>query len=137
MLLIKKGSKKTSLRLPLQITGILFLAPTVEPLKVKVSNANSTSLNVTWIAPPPSETHGKIRQYSIRYRKVNCKTTSSDLGAWTYVHTNETLRFTTITGLAKWSCYAVQVCAVTIKNGKWSTEIQRRTSEDGKIIYIL
>ena len=114
-----------------------FLAPTAEPSNVKVSNASSTSLNVTWNPPPPSETHGKIRQYSIRYRKVNCKTTSSDLGAWTFVYTNETLRFTTITGLAKWSCYAVQVCAVTIKNGKWSTEILCRTNEDGKIIYIL
>ena len=95
------------------------------------------SLIVTWNPPPSSETHGKIRQYSIRYRKVNCETTSSNLGALTYIYTDEILRTTTITGLAKWSCYAVQVCAVTIESGKWSTEIQRRTSEDGKIVCIL
>ena len=114
-----------------------FLAPTAEPSDVEVFNASSMSLIVTWNPPPSSETHGKIRQYSIRYRKVNCKTTSSDLGVWTYVYTNETLRCTTITGLAKWSCYAVQACAVTIKHGKWSAEIQRRTSEDGKIVCII
>ena len=118
--------------------GLFFLsAPTAEPLNVEVSNASSTSLIITWKPPPPSETHGKIRQYSIRYQKVNCKATSSILKAWTYVNTNETLRFTTVTSLAKWSCYAVQVSAVTIKNGKWSTEIQCRTSEDGKITNIL
>ena len=116
---------------------VFFLAPRAEPLNVKVVNASSTSLIVTWNPPPPSETHGKIRQYINRYRKVNCKATSSNLKAWTHISTNETLRFTTITGLAKWSCYAIQVSALTIKNGKWSTEIQRRTSEDGRMIYVL
>ena len=38
-----------------------------------------------------------------------------------------------ITGLMKWSCYEVQVRAVTIKNGPWSGIVQQRTSEDGKL----
>ena len=39
-----------------------------------------------------------------------------------------------ITGLIKWTCYEVQVRAVTIKNGIYSGSVKQRTSEDGKMI---
>ena len=45
-----------------------------------------------------------------------------------------TVRSFDITDLAKWSCYGIQIRAVTIKNGKWSDEISQRTSEYGKMI---
>ena len=37
-----------------------------------------------------------------------------------------------ITGLTEWSCYDVQVVAVTIGDGAWSEVVRQRTSEDGK-----
>ena len=42
-----------------------------------------------------------------------------------------------ITGLMKWSCYEVQVGAVTVKNGKWSDTVEHQTSEDGKEVCLL
>ena len=42
-----------------------------------------------------------------------------------------------ITGLMKWSCYEVQVGAVTVKNGKWGDTVEHRTSEDGKEVCLL
>ena len=34
--------------------------------------------------------------------------------------------------LIKWSCYIVQVRAVTTKNGTWNKAVIHRTNEDGK-----
>ena len=111
-----------------------FLAPTAAPLNLQVSNSSSTSFMLTWDPPPQNETNGFIRQYSIRYRRLICNSNlRSVLTDWTLIHVSRTARFGEIKGLAKWSCYAVQINAVTIKNGMWSEEIQRRTSEDGKI----
>ena len=54
-----------------------------------------------------------------------------------YVDVNGTTRYTELVDLAKWSVYAVQINALTVRNGKWSTEIQHQTSEDGKNGHIL
>ena len=86
-----------------------------------------------WDPPPQNETHGIIRQYSIRYRRVTCDFPSTHVTTWTLLNLSGAKRFTEIKDLTKWSCYAVQINAATVKTGKWSEEIQRRTSEDGKI----
>ena len=116
---------------------LFLLASTSGPLNVKVSDTSSTSVVIKWDPPLQNETHGTIQKYIVRYGKVNCKSTSSNLTAWIFIYVNGTMMFTDIRGLKKWSCYSIQVNAVTIKKGKWSIEVQHRTSEDGKIMLIL
>ena len=113
-----------------------FIAPTSGPLNVQVSNTSSTSLGVTWVRPPPNETHGVIRQYDIRYQRVDCDSSATALSNWAHKIVDGSVLSTEITNLEKWSCYAVQVRAVTIKDGVWSNKVQQRTSEDGTIIYL-
>ena len=110
-----------------------FLAPTAGPKHVQVSNTNSTSLRVTWDLPLLNETHGIIREYHMRYRKVQCTYNGSSSTAWVPEIVNGSTISLDITGLMKWSCYEVQIRAVTIKNGLWSGIVQQRTSEDGKL----
>ena len=113
-----------------------FIAPTSGPLNVQVSNTSSTSLGVTWVRPPPNETHGVIRQYDITYQRVNCSSSATALSNWAQKIVDGSVLSTEITNLTKWSCYAIQIRAVTIKDGVWSDKVQQRTSEDGSIIYL-
>ena len=113
-------------------------APTAGPTNVQVSNTSSTSKLVTWNPPPQNETHGIICQYDIRYRKVECNSSANNSSsAWIERTVKGSTTSLDITGLMKWSCYEVEVRAVTIKNGPWSGTVERRTSEDGKIIVSL
>ena len=113
-------------------------APTAVPTNLQVSNTSSTSKRVTWNPPPQNETHGIIRQYDIRYQKVECNSSANNSSsAWVERNVNGSTTSLDITGLMKWSCYEVEVRAVTIKNGPWSGTEERRTSEDGKIIISL
>ena len=113
---------------------VYFLAPTAGPSNFQVLNTSSTSLAATWDPPHQNETHGIIRKYSVRYREVICGSTWENLTSWTLININSAVRFAEIKELTKWSCYAVQVNAATVKDGKWSGEIICRTSEDGKMI---
>ena len=113
-----------------------ILAPTTGPLNVQVSNTSATSLKVTWNPPLQNETHGRIRQYRIRYRKFDCSSSFIYLTTWTYINVGRTKGYAHIEGLTKWSCYGVQIRAMTIKNGKWSEEVRQRTSEHGNILFV-
>ena len=44
---------------------------------------------------------------------------------------------TKLPNLTKWSCYEIQILAVTIKNGVWSDVKKHRTSEDGRTFYFV
>ena len=112
---------------------LIFLsAPTTGPTDVQVSNTSSGSLLVTWDRPLLNETHGIIRQYVIRYRKVHCNSNANSSLGWVVETVNGSTTSLDITGLVKWNCYEFQVRAVTIMNGPWSGTVQQRTSEDGK-----
>ena len=117
-----------------EISKLLFFlsAPTAGPTDVQVSNTTSTSLRVTWDRPLLNETHGIIRQYVIRHRKVQCNSNANSSLGWVVETVNGSTTSLDITSLVKWSCYEVQVRAVTIMNGPWSGTVQQRTSEDGK-----
>ena len=112
--------------------SVYVLAPTAGPLNIQVSYTGSTSLTVKWDPPLQREIHGNIRQYSVRYRKVNCSPSSKDVNAWDFVNVKGTMTFAKITDLAASSCYGIQISAVTIRNGKWSAEIRHQTSSRGK-----
>ena len=91
-------------------------------------------LRVTWDRPPENETHGNICQYDIRYRKVDCDSNLTSNASWTYQVVSGNLTSGEIGNLTKWSCYQVQIRAVTILKGVWNEIKQRRTSEDGKAL---
>ena len=57
-------------------------APTAGPTNVQVSNTSSTNLRVIWNRPPQNEAHGMIRQYILRYRKVECDNGSVSSLGW-------------------------------------------------------
>ena len=103
-------------------------------MKLEVSNTSSTTLRVTWDRPPENETHGNIRQYDIRYREMDCDLNLRSNASWTYQAVSGNLTSAEIGNLTKWSCYQVQIRAVTILKGVWSETKQRRTSEDGKAL---
>ena len=63
---------------------------------------------------------------------LDCNLASINLTEWMFMNVGGTMRYAVITNLARWSCYAVQIFPLNISNGKWSKEIQWRTSEDGK-----
>ena len=113
---------------------IIVLAPTAGPINVQVSNTSSTSLLATWNAPPLNETHGIIREHSIRYQDIACGVGNVSSITWVERTVNGSTTSLDITGLMKWTCYEVQVRAVTIKNGIYSRSVKQRTSEDGKMI---
>ena len=52
--------------------------------------------------------------------------------SWSTVTVNGSLTSLELNNSTKWSCYTVQVRAVTIESGTWSETKQHRTREDGK-----
>ena len=77
---------------------------------------------------------------------VHCTTSNIGCGAgagavssmsWVERTVNVPATSLDISGLMKWSCYEVQVRAVTIKNGIYSVSVKEWTSENGKRIYLL
>ena len=115
---------------------IFLSAPTGAPQSVNVTVTSSTTLELKWAPPLKAETNGVIREYSIRYRQVECTTNGTNLTAWTTSTVNGSKTSTELKNLAKWSCYEVQIRAVTIKSGVWSDSKQSRTREDGKRVKI-
>ena len=123
---------------------LFFVAPTGAPLNVTVTDTSSTTLQVTWDRPSEAEIHGLIRQYNIQYRQVECTvagksqtngtnpTNGTNALSWSTVTVNGSVTSVDLSNLTKWSCYEVQVRAVTIKIGVWSETKQHRTREDGK-----
>ena len=67
---------------------------------------------------------------------MNCSSSATALSNWTHKVVDGSVFSTEITNLEKWSCYPVQIRAVTIKDGVWSDKLQQRTSEDGIIMYL-
>ena len=116
---------------------IITLAPTAGPTNVQVSNTSSTSLLVTGNRPPDNETHGIIREYTVRYRGIGCNVGAVSKLPWVEKTVIGSTTSLNISHLMKWSCYEVQVRAVTIKNGIYSGSVEQRTSEDGKRKYLL
>ena len=116
---------------------IIILAPTAAPTNVQVSNTSSTNLLVTWNPPSLNETHGIISEYTVQYRSIGCGAGAVSSMSWVERTVNVPTTSLDISGLMKWSCYEVQVRAVTIKNGIYSGSVKQRTSEDGKRIYLL
>ena len=99
-----------------------FVAPSASPVNVEGIVLSSTSILLSWDAPPPHHQNGLIHLYAVNVTEeetgkefgVTAQNTSATLES---LHPNYHYRFT--------------VTAVTVLPGPPSSEITIRTDEDG------
>ncbi len=104
-------------------------APSAPPQDVHLLSLSSTSIKVSWVAPPAASRHGAIVRYTVSYQAVNSEDTERhevpDIGADVTSYVLE--------GLEKWTEYQVWVRAHTdVGSGPESTAVRVRTNEDGR-----
>lgn len=92
----------------------------------------STSLKVSWVAPPADSRHGAIVRYTISYQAPAGEDTERhdvpDIGADATSYVLE--------GLEKWTEYDVWVRAHTdVGPGPESVPVKIRTKEDGRFTH--
>nr|XP_055058540.1 receptor-type tyrosine-protein phosphatase F-like isoform X2 [Misgurnus anguillicaudatus] len=102
-------------------------APSAPPQDVHLLSLSSTSIKVSWVAPPAASRHGAIVRYTVSYQAVNGEDSErhdvTDIGADASSYVLE--------GLEKWTEYQVWVRAHTdVGPGPESTAVRVRTNED-------
>lgn len=113
----------TSLPLPLHSP-----APSAPPQEVHLLSLSSTSIQVSWTAPPAASRHGNIVRYSLAYQASSGEDTERhevpDIPADATSHT--------LAALEKWTEYQVWVRAHTdVGPGPESPAARIKTKEDG------
>ncbi|XP_026137519.1 receptor-type tyrosine-protein phosphatase F-like isoform X8 [Carassius auratus] len=101
--------------------------PSAPPQDVHLLSLSSTSIKVSWVAPPAASRHGAIVRYTVSYQAVNGEDTERhevpDIGA--------DASSCVLEGLEKWTEYQVWVRAHTdVGPGPESTAVRIRTNED-------
>ncbi|XP_041134226.1 receptor-type tyrosine-protein phosphatase F-like isoform X8 [Polyodon spathula] len=101
--------------------------PSAPPQEVHAVSLSSTSIKVSWVAPPAGSRHGAIVQYTVAYQAVNGedgeKHEVSSISAEATSYVMETLE--------KWTEYMVWVRAHTdVGPGPESPPVHVRTDED-------
>lgn len=104
-------------------------APSAPPQEVHLVSLSSTSLKVSWVAPPAASRHGAIVRYTVSYQALSGEDTErqevADIGA-------DASSFV-LEGLEKWTEYQVWVRAHTdVGPGPESAPVKMRTKEDGR-----
>lgn len=102
--------------------------PSAPPQEVQLASLSSTSLKVSWVAPPAASRHGAIVRYTVSYQALAGEDTErhevTGIGADATSHVLE--------GLEKWTEYQVWVRAHTdVGPGPESAAVKMRTKEDG------
>ena len=99
----------------------LYAAPLSPPSNVSGSAIDSTTLSLSWVAPPAP--HNGI----IRYYTVNL--TETDTGVQILIESETTS--IVISSLHPYYTYEVVVAAVTVANGPYSPPLVLQLPEDG------
>ncbi|XP_026230047.1 receptor-type tyrosine-protein phosphatase F isoform X3 [Anabas testudineus] len=101
--------------------------PSAPPQEVHLVSLSSTSLKVSWVAPPAASRHGAIVRYTVSYQALagedteRHEVTGIGADATSYV----------LEGLEKWTEYQVWVRAHTdVGPGPESSPVKMRTKED-------
>ena len=102
--------------------------PGEAPLNVAAVNSSSTSVLVSWQPPTPELTFGILREFVIRYNLIE---SPEDYVFVQDIITAEQTTFN-IMGLNKFANYSVEVSAVTIGSGPFSSPVYVVTDEDSK-----
>lgn len=101
---------------------------------MRLLSLSSTSIKVSWVAPPKDSHHGEIVSYSLAYQAVAGEDTERHLVSG--IAPTETSY--TLTDLEKWTEYMVWVGAHTdVGAGPESPEVRWRTLEDGMLMMSL
>lgn len=105
-------------------------APSAPPQEVHLVSLSSTSLKVSWVAPPAASRHGAIVRYTVSYQAMAGEDTErhevTGIGA-------DATSFV-LEGLEKWTEYQVWVRAHTdVGPGPESAPVRMRTKEDGRL----
>lgn len=105
-------------------------APSAPPQEVHLVSLTSTSLKVSWVAPPAASRHGAIVRYSISYQALAGEDTDRHEVAGIGADATSYL----LEGLEKWTEYQVWVRAHTdVGPGPESAPVRMRTKEDGRL----
>ena len=89
-------------------------------------NSSSTSVLVSWEPPTPELTFGILRRFEIRYY------VTSQPGNQFVVDVPETERMFDIKQLLEFTNYSIEVSAITVGNGPFSSPVIVITDEDSK-----
>ena len=105
-------------------------APSAPPQEVHLVSLSSTSLKVSWVAPPAASRHGAIVRYTVSYQALTGEDTERhDMAGIGAEATSYVLN-----GLEKWTEYQVWVRAHTdVGPGPESAPVRMRTKEDGRL----
>lgn len=104
-------------------------APSAPPQEVHLVSLTSTSLQVSWVAPPADSRHGAIVQYTLSYQAL----AGEDTERHQVPHIGADATSYTLEGLEKWTEYQVWVRAHTdVGPGPESEPVRMRTKEDGR-----
>lgn len=112
------------------ISDLHTTAPSAPPQDVQLLSLSSTSIKVSWVAPPAASRHGNIVRYSLAYQapsgedQERHEVRDIPADATSYV----------LEGLEKWTLYHVWVKAHTdVGPGPESSSTSIRTQEDGTL----
>lgn len=104
-------------------------APSAPPQEVHLVSLTSTSLQVSWVAPPADSRHGAIVQYTLSYQAL----AGEDTERHQVPHIGADATSYVLEGLEKWTEYQVWVRAHTdVGPGPESDPVRIRTKEDGR-----
>lgn len=110
--------------------------PVAPPQEVRCSSHSSTSVLVSWLAPPEDSLNGEITGYSITYFPLRDRGNGTANNS-ARVHVNSPLSEATtylLQGLEKWTEYGITVSAVNkAGTGPPSLAVVIRTEEDGML----
>ncbi|XP_034147277.1 receptor-type tyrosine-protein phosphatase F isoform X7 [Esox lucius] len=103
--------------------------PSAPPQEVHLSSLSSTSLKVSWVAPPAASRHGAIVAYTVSYQATG--STSEDLERHEVSGIGADATSYVLEGLEKWTEYQVWVRAHTdVGPGPESAPVRIKTKED-------
>jgi len=119
--------------------SLFLLVPSQAPAHITAVNSSSTSIIIKWDDIPNTDQNGIIREYRIIIYEVELGNSSAQVIV--YIPKNRARRAISIdphdqsiTGLKKFTKYAIQVYGVTVGNGPLSPVIYVTTAEDGMYI---
>ena len=96
-------------------------------MNITAFSSSSTSVIVVWEPPPPDKIFGILRSYEIRYYIAK---PDSDPFFISDIPAEE--RMFEITRLLEFTNYSVEVSAITVGNGPFSSPVYVVTDEDSK-----
>ena len=102
----------------LMVLWFCFIAPTGLPTRLQATTINATAVNLSWQAPPPDETNGVLRMYTV--------TLQQPTSGQTLVY-NTTSTAITVGSLTPCTHYLWNVIPYTIAYGRVSQSIAATT----------